>query len=216
MIVSFSKEFRYRNLGGQSPQGRPEPVNLLIIALVTSISIVCFAALGVIIGLALSGKPLSNPFASGKVAPTVTRTSSAKAAPSPKAEVPLNTPGVNENGLQLTVISFVHPLQVQGPASVPPNEEFALVTVTVQNTQTSGQALTVKPSDFKVKGDGARVYDANPRNLMIDKLLTGQDQLAPGKKVEREMIFQIAKDDSGLKLYWTVGKTTRIFVLQPE
>jgi hypothetical protein len=38
--------------------------------------------------------------------------------------------------------------------------------------------------------------------------------VAPGKKIEAELIYQIATDDSGLRLLWKIGSQTRTFLLE--
>lgn len=210
--MSFSKEFRYRNLGGEKSQLHPtQPVNLVVVGVIAAALMICCGCLGVFVGLRLNGKPLNNPLASfnpGASAPKATAT------PSMKGEVQPKTKGLNENGLELTVTSFQRPLTVQG-IKIAADQEFVLATVLVHNTKTTGQPIALSPADFKLRGDGGLTYDANPKTVTIQGLLAAQDQVAPGKDLERELIFQVAKDDTTLKMYWTVGKTTRVFVLEP-
>ncbi|MBI4790433.1 MAG: DUF4352 domain-containing protein [Chloroflexi bacterium] len=210
----MSKESRYRNLSGSQMyrRGSRVPPGWLILV-VTSVLLVCCACVGLVVGFQLRGgslpKSLSlpNPLAS---------TPQATATPNLKAEVPLKGKGLNENGLELTVTSFQRPLQVQGMTKVPADQEFVLISVSLQNNKTSGQPIATSPVNFRVIGDGGLSYDANPPTVTIENMLTARDTVGPGKTLERELIFQVAKDDSGLKLYWTVGKTTRIFVLEPD
>lgn len=210
--MAFSKEFRYRNLGARkSEYGHEAPPNYLVIGIVAAVIILFCGCLGVLVGLKLNGAPIPNPLVSSG-----SSTAKATATPNtnPKAVVPLKTKGLNENGLELTVTSFQRPLQVQGPTRIDLNQQFVLATVAIRNTKTTGQPIKLDPANFKIKGDGGLTYDANPKAITIDNLMTAQDQIAPGKDLERELIFQVAKDDSGLQLYWTVGQTTRIFQLE--
>jgi hypothetical protein len=211
--VAFSKEFRYRNLGARKSEfGADAPPNYLIIGVVSAVIILFCGCLGVIIGLKLNGAPIPNPLAARSSTPVAKVTATPNA--NPKAVVPLKTKGLNENGLELTVSSFQRPLQVQGLAKIDPNQQFVLATVQVHNTKATGQPIKLDPANFKIKGDGGLVYEANPRTITIENLMTAQDQVGPAKDLERELIFQIAKDDSGLQLFWTVGQTTRIFQLE--
>ncbi len=185
---------------------------MLIVGIAAFLMICCSCA-GLVIGLQVRGVnlakalPGSNPVASSpKATPTANM----------KAEVPLKTKGLQENGLELTVSGFQRPLQVQNLTKIAADQQFVLVSVTVHNTKSSGQPIALNPADFEIKGDGGLAYDANPKTVTIDSLLGAQDTVAPGKDIDRELIFQIAKDDSGLKLYWTVGKTTRVFTLEPD
>lgn len=210
----FSKESRYRNLGRpQTLRRRASTPPVMLIVAIGAVLMVCCACAGLFIGLQVRGVNLTkavavpNPLASTpKPTPT----------PNLKAEVPLKTSGQQENGLELTISSFQRPLQVQGLTKLAADQQFVLVSVLVHNGKSTGQPITLSPADFKLKGDGGLSYEANPKTVTIDNLMTAQDTLAPGKDMERELIFQIAKDDTGLKLYWTVGKTTRVFVLEPE
>jgi len=49
--------------------------------------------------------------------------------------------------------------------------------------------------------------------VTIPNLLT-EVSIAPRKKIEAELIYQIAVDDSGLRLLWKVGTQTRTFILE--
>ena len=214
MIVYFSKESRYRNLSGSQNyrRGRNVPPGWLILVATTAL-LVCCVCVGLVIGFQARGAPLPkslslpNPLAS---------TPKATSTPDLKAEVPLKGKGLNENGLELTVTSFQRPLQVQGLTKLPADQQFVLVSVSVRNTKTTGQPIATAPANFKLQGDGGLRYEANPKTVTIENLMAAQDTVAAGKNLERELIFQIAKDDTGLELYWTVGKTTRVFILEPD
>lgn len=211
--MAFSKQFRYRNLGGQrSEYRRRQPENLRAVAIVGVVLLACFGCLGIGVGFVTNVKLLNRPLPSFN---PLASTPKATATPNLKGEVALNSKGLNENGLELTVTSFQRPLQVQGLAKIPADQQFVLVSVTIRNTKTTGQPIKVDPANFKLKGDGGLTYDANPKTVTIDQLMTAADQVMPGKELQSELIFQTARDDSGLKLYWTVGKTTRVFVLEP-
>jgi len=173
--------------------------------------IVCCCCLGLFIGLMLgNGKSALQPLTAnlpGLGGPTATPTVD-KNAP-----VPLKKPGLADNGLEVTVTGIQRPLKVEGNVKLPPDQQFILVTVRIRNTKNTGAALPVAPSDFTVKGDGGLTYAANPPTVTIPKLLT-PTSLAPAKEMESELIFQIASDDSGLRLQWKVGGATRVFALE--
>ncbi len=211
----FSRESRYRNLVNGEPVHayyEPRRRNFFPIIIIGAVLVVCCACAGVVIGLMLSGRPISLPNPASAAAPKTKAT----ATPDLKSVVPLKGKGVNENGLELGVSTFQRPLQVQGLTKVPADQQFVLVSVLIHNTKTSGAPIPLNPADFKITGDGGLTYEANPKTVTIENLMTAQDAVAPGKDLERELIFQIAKDDTSLKLYWTVGKTTRVFLLEAE
>ncbi|MCL4487407.1 MAG: DUF4352 domain-containing protein [Chloroflexi bacterium] len=145
--------------------------------------------------------------------------SAAQAGPTPtldqNAPVPLKVRVRAESGLEMQVVGLERPLRVEGLANMPVNQQFILVSITARNTKTSGEPISLNPADFKVKGDGGLTYDANPPTVTIDTLLTPKDAVAPGKSLNRDLIFQIAQDDSGLMLYWKTGSSTRAFILEP-
>ena len=128
--------------------------------------------------------------------------------------VRLRTPVLAENGLELAIISFQRPLRVEGIKILPPDQEFILVSVRLQNTRKTGTPIEINRTDFKVKGDGGLVYEANPKTIMVPQMIT-QTKVPPNVTLDGELIFQIAKDDSGLRLYWNIGSTGRVFLLEP-
>lgn len=205
----FSRESRYRNVVSGPEESNPRRKGLLVVVAVAVVLAVCFGCLGVIVGLTLNGRTVQPP-APVAAAPKATATVDMK------AQVPLKAKGLGENGLEVTVIAFQRPLQVQGLTKLAAGQQFVLVSVQVRNTKTTGAAANISPANFQVKGDGGLAYEPNPKTVTIENLMSEQDVIAPGKTLERELIFQIAQDDSGLKLYWTAGKTTRIFLLEPE
>lgn len=205
MTVSYSSDFRYRNLVTR-PERRAPP-GLYIVGGLGVLLLCCVCGLVIGLGLQLRGASLLKPLTSAFAGATPT--------PDPKMPVPLRSRVLGENGLELTVIGFQRPLTVQG-LNVPPNQQFILVSVRLRNTRTSGTPIKFAPADFKVKGDGGLTYEANPKIVTIENLMLPEDALGPGKELERELIYQIAADDSGLKLYWTVGKTTRVVLLEGQ
>jgi hypothetical protein len=209
MTVSLSKESRYRNIvttGDFSRGGSSLPLGLLGAVAVFAL-ILCCACAGLLIGLERSG--------GGAVIMQKASSTFAQATPTPDktAPVPLKKPGLADNGLELTVISVQNPLKVEGGVKLPPDQQFILVTVQIRNTKKSGAPIKVTAADFKVKGDGGLTYDPNPKSVTIPGILA-EANIAPGKDLEGELIYQIAADDSGLKLYWKVGSATRIFLLE--
>ncbi len=209
MIVYFSKESRYRNMMNTPGESGARQPRLIVIGVIGLVIAACIVCLGVFIGFQLNERLVREPAPAGaasKVTPTADM----------KAVVPFKGKGLGENGLEVTVTAFQRPLQVQGLSSLAPDQQFVLVTVSVRNTRTSGAATNVSPAEFKLTGDGGLTYNANPPIVTIQNLLSQQDVVPPGRALERELIFQIAKDDSGLKLYWTAGNTTRTFLLEAQ
>jgi hypothetical protein len=129
------------------------------------------------------------------------------------APVPLKTRAVADNGLELTVTGVERPLQVEGTVKLPADQQFILVSVRIRNTKKTGTPIKVTAADFKVKGDGGLVYNANPTTVTIPQLIT-QSDLAAGASVDGELIFQIASNDTGLQMSWKAGSATRIFSLE--
>lgn len=206
--MSFSKDSRYRNVayGGDYPRsGNPRPIGIIVIA-VAVVLILCCCCAGLLIGLQLSGGLTQVTSALPGTKPTVTPT------PNKNAPVAFKKPGLADNGMEVTVTGFQRPLKIEGTVKVPADQQFILVTVRVRNTKTAG-ALKVTAADFKARGDGGLDYTANPKTVTIANMLT-ELELAPGKSQEVELIYQIAADDSGLKLLWTVGGATRTFILE--
>jgi hypothetical protein len=214
MTVSLSRESRYRNIAStgeirRSP--RSVPIGLIAVggALILAM---CCGCLGLFLGLQV-GPGISTtadafttrlPVIGGPtVTPTLDRTS----------VVALRRPGRMDNGLEVTVTGFQRPLKVQGNVPLPPDQQFFLVTVKIRNTKTSGAAIKVTAADFSLRGDGGLTYPPNPKTLTIPNLLT-EANLAPGKDIEAELIFQIAADDSGLRLQFKSGTQTRTFIAE--
>jgi hypothetical protein len=210
--VSFSRDSRYRNIvstGDYPPSRRGIPPALLIGCLAIFL-VLCCGSTGLFSGLVWGGggvgnvtKGVSLPFGQPSVTPTLDK----------NAPVPLKRPGVMDNGLELTVTNVQRPLKVQGGITLPPDQQFILVTVQIVNTKKTGSALKATAADFKVKGDGGLTYEPNPKTVTIPNLLN-EASILPGKNVEAELIYQIATDDSGLRLLWKVGSQTRTFILE--
>ncbi len=205
----FSKESRYRNVVSGPEESNPRPKGLIVVGAVAVVLVICFGCLGIIVGFMLNGRTIQPPS-------PVAAAPKATATVDMKAQVPFKAKGLGENGLEVTVTAFQRPLQVQGLTKLAPDQQFVLVSVQVRNTKTTGAATNISATNFQIKGDGGLAYEANPKTVTIDNLMSEQDVIAPGKTLERELIYQIAKDDSGLKLYWTAGKTTRTFLLEPQ
>ncbi|MCI0475021.1 MAG: DUF4352 domain-containing protein [Anaerolineales bacterium] len=209
--MSFSKESRYRNIfstGDFAGERRGAPP-ILLIGCAAILLIVCCSCAGLITGLQFGGglgnltKSASLPFGQPGATPTLDK----------NAPVPLKKAGLMDNGLELTVINVQRPLKVEGGVKLPADQQFILITVQIANTKKTGAALKATAAEFKVKGDGGLTYDANPKTVTIPGLLN-EVSVLPGKKAEVELIYQIATDDSGLRLLWKVGTQTRTFILE--
>jgi hypothetical protein len=209
MTVSFSRESQYRNIfasGDFSSERRGIPP-ILLIGCAAILLIACCSCVGLVMGLQFGGgldnltKSASLPFGQPTATPTLDK----------NAPVPLRKPGVMDNKAELTVLNVQRPLKVEGGIKLPPDQQFILVTVQIANK--GSITLKTTAADFKVKGDGGLTYDANPKTVTIPNLLN-ELSVAPGKTVEAELIYQIATDDSGLRLLWKVGNQTRTFMLE--
>ena len=210
--MSFSRESRYRNIvsTGDGSGGRRGVPPTLLVGCIALLLVFCCGGVGLITGYQTervkTGKPGLEALLPGSqppATPTLDR----------NAQVPLRQPGAMDNGLELTVINVQRPLKVQGGVTLPADQQFILVTVQITNTKPSGAAIPVSPTNFQVKGDGGLAYEANPKTVTIPNLLT-EVSIAPRKKIEAELIYQIAVDDSGLRLLWKVGTQTRTFILE--
>jgi hypothetical protein len=209
--VSFSKESRYRNIlsTGDYPDAPRSVPPVVLVGCLALLLIVCCGGIGLLAGLQWGGglgnltKSASLPFGQPSPTPTLDK----------NAPVPLKKPGLMDNGLELTVTNVQRPLKVQGGVSLPADQQFILVTVQITNTKKTGTPIRVTAADFKVKGDGGLTYESNPKTVTIPNLLN-EVNVAPGKNVEAELIYQIAFDDSGLTLSWKVGSQTRVFILE--
>ena len=210
--MSFSRESRYRNIvsTGDYPSGRGGIPPMLLIGCLAVFLVVCCGSTGLLTGLVWGGGGLDNvtkganlPFGQPSATPTLDK----------NAPVPLRRAVAMDNGLELTVINVQRPLKVQGGVTLPADQQFILVTVQITNTKKTGAAIPVTPANFQVKGDGGLAYDANPKVVTIPNLLN-ETAISPGKKIEAELIYQIATDDSGLRLLWKVGTQPRTFILE--
>jgi hypothetical protein len=188
--------------------GRRLPIAIIAIVAGGAL-ILCSACAGLFVGFYFAGgsvlEPVTSAFASATRTPT----------PDKNAPVPLRSKGLLDSGLEITVINVQRPLKVEGNVKLPPNEQFILVTVRLVNTKKTGTPIPVNAAEFKVKGGGGLTYEANPKAVTIPQMLT-QTTLVPGKDMEGELIFQIASDDWDLKLNYTSGKTTRVFLLEKQ
>lgn len=120
---------------------------------------------------------------------------------------------VGDNGLEVTVLNFQRPLRVEGLKAATPDQQFTLITLRVRNTKSTGTAIPINAANFTLKGDGGLVYQPNPKNISIQNLLT-QAAVPPGKEISAELIFQIAVDDSNLRLTWDSGGSNRTFIIE--
>lgn len=140
--------------------------------------------------------------------------SATKTAPvDPNKPVAMQTRALGDNGLEVTVLSLQRPLRVEGLKNSAPDQQFVLVTVRVRNTKSTGAPIPINGSDFSLTGDGGLTYNPNPKNITIQNLLT-QAAVPPGKELSAELIFQIAVNDSNLRMTWNSGGSSRIFVVE--
>ncbi len=201
-----SRDFRYRRF--QVEERRGIKPGYFILAGLGLVFVCCFC--GVLFFLFRDRMPTSLPSL-----PSISLPAQATPTSDRRTPVAIRTRAAGDNGLELTVLNFQRPLKVEGLTKLPPDQQFILVSVRVRNTKSTGAPIQVNPSDFTVNGDGGLTYTANPKNVTIDRLLA-QTAIAPGKDLTGELIFQIAVDDSSLKLHWKAGSTTRVFLLEAE
>jgi Domain of unknown function (DUF4352) len=210
--VSFSRESRYRNIAAPSPYYQPRtsrriPPGYLVIGAIAVILILCCCCAG--LAWTISPWGPGSSMVSSLMGPSPTPTID-KNAP-----VPLKTKALMDNGLELTVTGVERPLKVEGNINLPSDQQFILVSVRIRNTKKTGSPIRVTADGFKVKGDGGLTYDANPKTVTIPQELTQVD-IAPGASLDAELIFQIAYNDSGLKMSWKTGGETRVFSLETQ
>ncbi len=122
--------------------------------------------------------------ASGSVTTLKTSTAFAKIAPRPSA---------SDSGLEVTVIGAERVFYVDRGSQTPQNFPF-IVTLEIRNTETSGAAAKLDPASFQVTGDRGLTYEANPKNVTIEDIMTARDAVPPGSTLNREPIFPIAND----------------------
>ncbi len=120
---------------------------------------------------------------------------------------------VGDNGLEVTVLNLQRPLRVEGSKATAPDLQFVLVTLRVRNTKSTGAPIPLNATDFTLLGDGGLVYQPNPKNVTIQNLLT-QAAVPPGREISAELIFQIAVNDTGLRMTWASGGSNRIFIVE--
>ncbi len=208
--MSFSKESRYRNITAPSPYyqprtGRRIPPGYLIIGAIAVILILCCCCASLAVLFLGPGGSFVSSLGGPSPTPTIDK----------NAPVPLKTKAVMDNGLELTVTSVERPLKVEGNINLPSDQQFILVSVRIRNTKKTGSPIHVTAGDFKVKGDGGLTYDANPKTVTIPQEITQVD-IPSGGSLDGELIFQIAYNDSGLKMAWTTGNETRVFSLNTQ
>lgn len=202
--MSYSNEYLYRNMYQQEP---PRSNRRLVVFAAIGCLVVCCACFGLILGIQYAtgqpGTAISSLFAR----PTPTR--------DPNAPAALRTPTAGTNGMELTILAFQRPLNVEGTTKLSPNQQYVLTTIRLKNTRTTGAAVKVTPADFVMIGDGGLTYNPNPKAVTIKNILT-EANVEPGKITEAELIFQIAVDDNNLKLIWTSGTLKRTIDLEPS
>lgn len=209
--MSFSKESRYRNVTAPTSYyeprgGRRIPPGYLIAGAIALIVVLCCCCAGLLAFYKFGpGESMVSSLTGPSPTPTVDK----------NAPVPLKTKATADNGLELTVLSVQRPLKVEGTVKLPSDQQFILVSVRIRNTKKTGTPISVSAADFKVKGDGGLLYDANPKTVTTPDLLTQKD-LAPNASVDGDLIFQIANNDSGLKMSWKAGSQTRVLLLEEQ
>jgi hypothetical protein len=115
--------------------------------------------------------------------------------------------------MEVTVLNLQRPLRVEGLKAIAPDQQFVLVTIRVRNIKSTGAAIPINGADFALTGDGGLTYTPNPKNITIQNQLT-QAAVQPGKELSAELIFQIAVNDSNLRMTWNAGGSTRIFIVE--
>lgn len=210
--MSFSKESRYRNIAAPSPYapsprgGRRIPPGYIVIGAVVFLVLLCCCCAGLaVLVLNRDNLPSISSLTGPSPTPTVDK----------NAPVPLKTKAVADNGVELTVLLMQRPLKVEGAIKLPSDQQFILVSVRIHNTKKTGAPIKVSPADFKVKGDGGLTYEANPKTVTTPDQLADRD-LAPNASVDADLIFQIAVNDTGLRMSWKAGTATRVLLLEDQ
>ncbi len=176
----------------------------LVVGGIALVLVLCCTCGGLVVGYQLGGGDLTKSFqpltsAFNRATPTPDRTS----------PVSLRTKGIMDNGLEM-IVTVQRPLKIEGTVKIPPTDQFMLVSVTMTNTKKTD--IKVSAADFKVKGDGGLTYDANPPKTVTMPNMLVEATIAPGKKLDAELIYQIAANDSGLKLIYL----KRTFLLEEQ
>ncbi len=218
MIVYSSKDLRsptrYRIQSPDEPR-RIKPGWLILGGLAIVLILCC--CLGAVVLLYMNRDSLKLPgLPSSGGTPSSSSTSRATTRTptlNPDKPIALRTRALAENGLEVTVVNYQRPLTVQGFKGGSPDQQFILVTLRIRNTKSTGAPVAVNPADFTVMGDGGLAYAANPKNITIQNLLT-QTNLTPGKEVIAEVIYQVATNDTNLRLTWNTGASNRIFLIE--
>ena len=206
-----SKDLRSRRYQPYQPQAerRIKPGWYLLGALaLLLIFCCCCSALGIAWWQGWFSRLPSLPSLPAAAAATRTPT-----APDPTKPVPMRIRSVGDSGLEVTVVNFQRPLRVEGVRGVTPDQQFVLVTLRIRNTKSTGVPIPINASDFTLGGDGGLDYPANPKNITIQNLLT-QATVPPGRELSAELIFQVAVNDTNLKMTWASGGSNRIFITE--
>jgi hypothetical protein len=211
MIVYSSKDLRSRRYQPYQPHEERRGIKpgWLILGGLALLLVVC-CCLSLVIALWQGW--IRNPLSSSNP-PPASASATKTPAPDPDKPVPMRTRAVGDNGLEVTVLNFQNPLKVEGLKSASPEQQFVLVSVRVRNTKSTGAPIPINATDFTMKGDGGITYTPNPKNITIQNLLT-QATVAPGKEMTGELIFQIAVNDAGLRMFWNTGGSTRTFIVE--
>jgi hypothetical protein len=144
-------------------------------------------------------------------APTVVRTATPKATPTPAAglsrgnALPLGQTAVVPPGWEVAVLGVDEDawpeVQAANPYNDPPEQGYrmVLITVRVTNVQTKDEAATISQSDFELVGSRNQVYQTFDRSCGVTpNELRGE--LFPSGTVEGTICFQAGTDETGLLL----------------
>jgi len=144
-------------------------------------------------------------------APTVVRTATPKATPTPAAglsrgnALPLGQTAVVPPGWEVAVLGVDEDawpeVQAANPYNDPPEQGYrmVLITVRVTNVQRKDEAATISESDFELVGSRNQVYQTFDRSCGVTpNELRGE--LFPSGTVEGTICFQAGTDETGLLL----------------
>lgn len=136
--------------------------------------------------------------------------SSATGQPTP---VPFSRSSTSSNGLKLTVTDWQRPLPAQG-VKVPDGQELALASLRLENTQTTGTAIKLRPTDFYLITSESEQYNPTVGGITSGGTMLTTMDLKPGDIFEGDLIYYIRTDVTDLSLAWKSADGVRLFSLQ--
>ncbi|MDR0445557.1 MAG: hypothetical protein LBH17_00735 [Oscillospiraceae bacterium] len=83
-----------------------------------------------------------------------------------------------------------------------PGEDYTLLDVVIEETNTFGEDITMGTFDFYLTTDNAS-YDRYPLDPLDDSMMPIEFDLSDGERAEYHMLFEFPDDSTGVKLNYT-------------